>query len=127
MMGTESPAGRGDLRKILWTARIAAALIVLFSVMMLVGYGINPQGNPPTSTEKLLLALFPIGMCLGYVIGWFRPLIGGVLSWAAIVAFVLIQRNAGMVIILGLLGIPGILFIVYGLRIRRLPVGETPD
>ena len=51
------------LRVLLWTARIVATLIVAIVVLMLVGYAVNPQGDPATPGEPVLLALFPIGMC----------------------------------------------------------------
>lgn len=62
-MSRESSGMARGLRVILWIARISATLIVAVMAIMMVGYAVNPQGNPATSYETALLALFPIGMC----------------------------------------------------------------
>jgi len=109
-----------ELRGLLWTARITATLVAGFVVLMVVGYTMYPQGNPPTPHEALLLTLFTVGLCAGYVIAWLWPLVGGVLTWVCIVAFVAAQQHVAMAFVVAILGIPGILFIAYGVLRRQL-------
>jgi hypothetical protein len=66
-------------------------------------------------------------MCVGYVVAWRWPLVGGVISLVCIVTFVIAQRDADMAVVVSILGIPGILFVVYGLFSRRLGAGEASD
>jgi len=109
------PRGR---RALLWTARIMATLIVLFVLTMAVGYAVNPNEPMPEDFEILLLALFPVGMCVGYILAWWKPLAGGIVSVAAIVVFLVALGEADMLAIMSFLGVPGVLFIVYGVRSR---------
>ncbi len=112
------------LRVLLWTTRIVATLIVVLMAFMLIG----DAGNPPTSDEILLLALFPVGMCVGYVVAWRWPLVGGSISVACIVIFLMTlgEAETSMVGIVSMLGIPGILFILYALLTRRTNAAVAP-
>ncbi len=113
------------LRVILWTARIMATLIVLFSVTMIIAYVADPFEAPPESFEVSLLALFPIGMCIGYLLAWKWPLAGGVASISCIVTFLILLGEADMITTLAFIGIPGLLFIAYGILRRR--IGAAPS
>jgi hypothetical protein len=119
----EPPTSPKDLRALLWTARISGTLIAAFVAFMLVGYTLYPQGSPPTPHETLLLTLFTLGTCVGYVIAWRWPMAGGILTWVCIVVFASIQRQVGMAVVAAILGIPGILFIVYGVLQREVAAG----
>ncbi len=112
-------------RALLWTARIMGTLIILFLVMMVIGYAVNPNGNLPLTDEIFLLALFPIGMCIGYLLAWKWPLAGGIVGTASIVVFLIASRDADMIATLAFLSIPGVLFVVYGVLSRRL--GTAPS
>jgi hypothetical protein len=114
-----------SLTALLWIARIAATLIVVWVAAMLVGSATHPQGNPLTPRGVVLLALFPIGMCVGYLLAWIRPLIGGIVSVVCIVVFLILLGEADMVGIVSLLGTPGVVFLLYGLVLRRLTVDST--
>lgn len=118
------PKGR---RALLWTARIMGSLIVLFCVMMLIGYAVNPNEPLPEDFEILLLMLFPIGMCVGYLLGWKWPLVGGVVSVACLVIFLFALGEADMIGVISFLGVPGVLFIVYGVLARRTAVSGTGE
>jgi hypothetical protein len=47
-----------------------------------------PSNGPPlTNQEWLALILFPIGICVGLLIGWRRPVLGGILGLAFLGSF----------------------------------------
>ena len=110
------------LRTILWIARIASALIVVFLLLMTGAYALNPMGsgNPLTATEGLGLALFPFGLCVGYEIAWLWQLTGGVISLACLGAFFAVMgMDRDLIPVVLIVAIPAVLFVVYGLLLRR--------
>ena len=113
-----------NLRIFLWATRIISNLIVLFIVLFLIGYTVNPQGNP-TQNEIILLILFPIGMCVGYLVAWKWPLVGGTISLSCNIIFLILKSGAGMITMVTIFGIPGILFILYEILKKRFSIGPT--
>jgi hypothetical protein len=91
---------------------------------MLVGYAVNPEGDPATTKETILLALFPIGMCVGYVAAWCWPFVGGIISVLCILVYLVALGELDMVGIVLVLGTPGILFLINGFLGRRLKSGS---
>ncbi len=67
---------RGFLK---WSARLSGAVIAAALLVFLAAHIVNPDesARPPTPTEWILLALFPAGICIGYLAGWQWPLVGG--------------------------------------------------
>ena len=118
-MTSESDEKARNMRRLLWIARISAGLIVAFSVLMVVGYSVNPQGSQgPTTLETFELALFPFGMCVGYLIAFRWQLFGGVLSLACLAIFLGVMQQVALVFVIGFLAIPGVLFVIYGMHLR---------
>ncbi len=113
-MSLQKPVISRGPRLLLWIARIMGTLIVLFCVTMMIAYAVNPHEAPPEDFEVVLLLLFPIGMCVGYLLAWKWPLIGGVFSLACLVTFLVALGEADMVLTIAFLAIPGVLFTVYG-------------
>ncbi len=103
------------------------ALIVLFAVTMMVGYAVNPNEPLPEDYEILLLVLFPIGMCVGYLLAWKWPLVGGVVSVVCMAAFLIALREADMILTIAFLAIPGVLFIVCGVLSRGASTTASGD
>jgi hypothetical protein len=96
-------------------------LIVAFCLLMVVGYAVDPQGSADATTrESIGLALFPFGMCVGYLIALRWELFGGALSLVCLLAFLVLMKEGDLVLIIGLLGIPGIIFVRYGLLRRKV-------
>ncbi len=120
MADSTERAGRG-LRVLLWSARIIGGVFVATLAFVIVVNFVNPTGEAaPTGTEWLGLAMFPFGVFVAYALAFRWKLIGGVLAlaclfgWWAYVGFTLrILPIAVMV------GIPGILYVVYNLLSRR--------
>ncbi len=116
-----------SMRAVLWIARIVSVIIVVFLVFMVVGYTVNPQGSGsgPNMPEWFGLALFPFGLCIGYVIGWRWQLLGGAVSLICLVAFLVLMRELDMILILSVVGIPAVLYIVYGIHRRQMVSGDA--
>ena len=94
-------AGRGSLprsaRIVLLSARVIGGLLIAVVIVTFVAEALGPGRVLPTPVEMLGLAMFPIGVCVGYVVGWKRPLAGGVVSIACLAGFVvwlLVQRDS---------------------------------
>ncbi len=120
MTDSTEQAGRG-LRVLLWCARITGGIFVVTLAFVIVVNFVHPAGEPmPTGKEWLGLAMFPFGVFVAYALAFRWKLAGGVLAlacsfgWWAYVGFTLrILPIAVMV------GIPGVLYVVYGLLSRR--------
>ncbi|MFC1661399.1 hypothetical protein ACFL3S_08130 [Gemmatimonadota bacterium] len=118
-MGTDSEEKARGVRRVLLIARISAVLIVALCLLMVVGYSVNPQGSADATTrESFGLALFPFGMSVGYLIALRWQLFGGVLSLVCLGVFLVVMRNVLLVFVIGLVAIPGVLFVIYGLYLR---------
>ncbi|MBN1163725.1 MAG: hypothetical protein JXB45_04050 [Candidatus Krumholzibacteriota bacterium] len=117
-----------SLRVVLWIARVMSAIVVVFLVVMVVGYTINPQGSgrEPTPREWYGLALFPFGLCIGYVIGWRWRLLGGIISLICLAAFLIFLRDRDMIPVISIVGVPAVLYIIYGISRRRLIPADAP-
>jgi len=107
-----------DLRCLLWIARVGAMLIVAFSLLWVVGYCVSPRGFDPNAMYALELALFPFGLCIGYVIALRWHLFGGLLSLACLSVFLGVRQEVFPVIIFGFLAVPGVFFVFYGMHLR---------
>jgi hypothetical protein len=103
-----------------WTARLLAACLVGLVVVIYLGEGFNPFKL--TAIEALQKTFFLI-TCVGLVVGWRWPLIGGVISTGGMLLFVAIEFAVngrfprGPVFHLMLLA--GILFLPSGSMRRR--------
>ena len=106
-----------DLRYLVWTARGAALLVVVLCLLFAVGYAVPPPGFDHLVMQPAEVLLFPVGMCLGYLIALRWPLTGGVLSLACLAVFVGARRELIYVIFLGPLSLPGIFFYFYGMHL----------
>lgn len=94
-----------------WVARLGS----LASLAMLTAFAFSESG-PPSPSEWFGIALFPIGVSVGMLLGWWREGLGGVvtlLSLAAFYGWMLVFRN-GMPIgpYFVMFSIPGLLFLV---------------
>jgi hypothetical protein len=87
-------------------------------MLMLVGEsGTGPEGI----REWAYLALLPCVFSAGYLLGWWRPLLGGCISLLAMAASLLVVGRAfdpGAYAIWGVLSLPGLLYLAAGLSLR---------
>jgi hypothetical protein len=69
-----------------WTARVWSILCVVFILAFAVGEGMG--GGPRLGLREWVgLALFPIGVCAGLAVAWFREKWGGILSFGSLIGF----------------------------------------
>ncbi|MFC1572062.1 hypothetical protein ACFL6M_00530 [Candidatus Eisenbacteria bacterium] len=118
-MTETKPASGSPLRSLKWIARILGTLFVLF-VLFALPYALNPDGPdgpPPNAWPSSwgLMALFPFGVAAGFIVGWFRPLMGGVLALVCLAAGVVLPqiplRPGVQAVVLAAIAV---LFVFYG-------------
>jgi hypothetical protein len=111
-----------------WIARLSGIAAIV--PLMLIAFG-EPGSGPSGIREWAYLAFFPFGFSAGYLIGWRWPLLGGCVSLVCIaISLVLVGRvfDVGPYLIWAVLCVPGALFVVAGLKLRRerkMTNGET--
>jgi hypothetical protein len=103
-------------------ARVLSIAFILLIVLFYVGDRSATAGI--TSDQYIGLLFFPLGMCIGFIMGWRNELIGGLVAVLSLLLFYLIYG----LLLTGsvpqgkwfmIFDIPGLLFLVYG--ILRLP------
>ena len=118
-------------RVILWIARIWGILFVVMVLVIGVAGALNPDEPSPTPREWIGIALFPVGVSVGYALGWRWQLLGGTVSLGCLAAFfvwLLIERGgirAWPVFLL--FGVPGMLFVAYWFISRRREAVAASD
>jgi hypothetical protein len=65
-----------------WVARVWSIATVVLVVLFLFGEPFNPRGS-----QWLGLLLFPLGVCAGMVVAWWREGLGGCITVASLAAF----------------------------------------
>jgi hypothetical protein len=107
-----------------WAARVLAALLVALVLVVLVGEGFHPLRLK--GLEPVQMALFWTA-CVGMVLAWRWPVIGGGLSLGGMTLFFVVELavTGGLprALFLYLMLLPGILFLVGGFIRRRLSSG----
>ena len=113
--------GRGTVgtRVLLWIARLSGTATV--ALLMMMAFGESGSG-PSGVREWVYLAFFPFGFSAGYLLGWRWPLLAGCLSLACMAtSLVVLGRVFDLepYLIWGVLSVPGALYVISGLRLRR--------
>jgi len=114
-----------------FTGTIARGLslvaIVVGGLMFAFGEGLHLSRF--TGRELLMFAFFPLGVCAGMVVGWWREGLGGGITVASLVAFYLLERFLSGSFPRGfafaVLAVPGILFLLCGLWTRSTAARRT--
>ncbi len=102
-----------------WAARVSS----LASIGLLIAFAMGPQPMP-TAREWVLIAFFPIGVVVGMAVGWWRELLGGVVSLSSLACFyAALAMGAGMpkspyAWNFAILASPAVLFVVCGILSR---------
>jgi hypothetical protein len=127
-MTSRHPSPSGLEAGLRWTARLLAAVVVGFVLMTLVGEGgFNPLKL--RSVEAVQMTLF-LTTCVGLVISWRWPFVGGGMSMGAMLLFFAVEFAVtggfpkGLVFSLMLL--PG-LFLLSGFISRAWRHGDGAD
>jgi hypothetical protein len=126
MIERSSEIPRG-LRAAILVARIVGTLFAVFLIAMMVGYAVNPQGKSDSGLpdEWLRMLFFPVGLCVGYLISWRWVLLGGVISIGCAAVFLIIEGQADLLGIIGLLCVPAVILFVCGLLAWRYNLGAA--
>ncbi|MBX3359784.1 MAG: hypothetical protein KF745_15315 [Phycisphaeraceae bacterium] len=124
MHTTPRTSGRPIVHVLRWLARIGS----LASIGMLAAFAFG-GGEPgvPTLRELGMIALFPVGVSLGMILGWWRELWGGVLTVLSLAAFYALSfgltgRPPGGPYFV-IFALPGVLFLACGLLARGRRAG----
>jgi hypothetical protein len=72
-----------------WVARVLSALGVGMILIFMIGEGFNPAYM--TAREMLLSLFFPVGVCIGMIVGWFREGLGGALTALSLALFCVVH------------------------------------
>lgn len=103
-----------------WLARGLSILTVAILIAFAVGEGLNLSRF--TARELLLFAFFPVGLCMGLVVAWWREALGGGITVASLAVFYLadfiMSSSFPRGIAFATLAIPGFLFLLSGLCSR---------
>jgi hypothetical protein len=73
------------IRAIRWTARVWAIASIGLILAFLVGEGFHP--SQVRAREWLGLLFFPVGICAGMVLAWWKEGLGGAITVLSLVAF----------------------------------------
>jgi hypothetical protein len=74
--------GRRLARAVRWVARLGSLATIVLVLLFLVGEGFNPSPK-----EWLGFLFFPVGICVGMVIAWWKEGAGGAITVASLLAF----------------------------------------
>jgi hypothetical protein len=123
MGSVEESAGRHGrgLKVLLWSARIPGGLFVAILAFVIVVNFVAPSDEPlPTGTEWFAIAMFPFGVFVAYALAFRWELAGGVLALVCLLGWWAYVGFTGYILLVSaLVGIPGILYVVYDLLTRR--------
>ncbi|HEX7296365.1 MAG TPA: hypothetical protein VF251_11460, partial [Pyrinomonadaceae bacterium] len=96
-----------------WTARVLSVFSTFVLMQFLFGEPFNFEKVTPT--QWLGLALFPVGLIIGFAVAWWREALGGSITIGSLLAFYVVfttlmhqsLSNGGWFFVFG---IPGFLF-----------------
>ncbi len=103
-----------------WTARILS--IASTVVLLLFLFGEPFDVSRITAKEWAGLALFPLGVVIGFAIAWWKEIPGGAITTVSLIIFCLLfVGKSGRAWPFFIFALPGLLFIMSGLlaRIRK--------
>jgi hypothetical protein len=89
-MKSESDRRRVLTEVIRWVARVWAVASIGLILAFVVGEGFNPSQIKPR--EWVGLFFFPVGICAGMVLAWWKEGLGGIITVGSLLAFYLVHR-----------------------------------
>jgi hypothetical protein len=105
---------------ILWGARVWAVASVGLVLAFLVGEGFDPSRIQ--AREWLGIVFFPLGICAGMVLAWWKEGLGGAITVASLLAFYLVHYATSGAFPRGwaflVFAAPGFLFLLHWERVR---------
>lgn len=105
-----------------WTARAWAVATIGIVLLLSVGEGVYPAGP----AEWIGFLLYPVGICVGMILAWWREGLGGGITVGSLVAFYIFHTATAGNLPRGwawlVLAVPGFLFLWCWKRSRDLTV-----
>ena len=86
-METQTVKQRSSTDVIRWIARVWSVTSIALFILFVVGEG----DNPASITEWIGFLFFPVGICVGLIIAWWKEGIGGGLTVASLLVFYVFQ------------------------------------
>ena len=130
-MGSESDRRRVLTQLIRWTARVWAVASIGLVLAFVVGEGFNPSQIKPGEWVGLLF--FPVGICAGMILAWWREGLGGSITVGSLLAFYVVHLATAGTFPRGwawlALAAPGFLFLLswhWSRRRSRVTSQEAP-
>lgn len=77
---------QGRLSAVRWTARLWSVVSIAVILALVVGEGINPT----RPAESLGLVFYPLGICVGMVVAWWKEGLGGSITVGSLLVFYVI-------------------------------------
>ena len=103
-----------------WSARALSIFAIAILVMFALGQGLNFARF--SGRDLFLFVFFPLGLCVGMVIAWWREGLGACIALGSLAAFYLADRLLSSSFPRGVafvvLAVPGFLFLLSALRTR---------
>jgi hypothetical protein len=73
-----------------WVSRILSLSLIILIILFL-----SEPANSPSLKEIFLLAFFPLGLVLGYILSYFKELLGSVIAITSLILFFIIGYYNG--------------------------------
>jgi hypothetical protein len=119
-MENQTERQRASTQIIRWTARIWSIASIGLVLGFLVGEGINPT----TAAERLGFLFFPVGICVGMILAWWKEGLGGSITAGSLLVFYAIHLATSGTLPHGLAWLafaaPGFLFLLSWYRSRKV-------
>jgi hypothetical protein len=110
-----------------WTARIWTVASIGLVLAFLVGEGFHPSQIQPR--EWLGLVFFPVGICAGMILAWWKEGLGGAITVGSLAVFYLIHLATAGTFPRGwaflVFAAPGFLFLLSWQRSRGIGTATT--
>lgn len=120
-MKSESGRRRVLTHVIRWAARVWAVASIGLILAFIVGEGLHPSQIKPREWVGLLF--FPVGVCAGMVLAWWREGLGGSITVGSLLVFYLVHRVTAGTFPKGwawlAFAAPGFLFLLTWYRSRK--------
>lgn len=108
-------------RALLWTARISGGLMVAVLAFVMIVNIANPTGEAlPSGWEWFGLAMFPLGVFIGYVLAFRWAMVGGITVLACLAAWLIyVEFASGILFIAAIVAAPAVLHVIYAANARQ--------
>jgi hypothetical protein len=108
-------------RALLWAARITGGVMVALLGFVIVVNAVGTTRDAlPRGWEWFALAMFPLGVFVGYALAFWRPMVGGITALMCLAAWLIYVRfAANLPLIAAVIAVPGVLYLVHAVKTRR--------